>query len=323
MFQQTVAAGFFSFMAAWAWAAPAPAVAPFQEPDVSWTAEEKLEHLWRQSEETRYGALPTKGPSTADSVRALRPSFLHRTFLHRGEILPEGRRKVVHPFGVLGRIRFIVTEPTQYTGIFRTGAVGLVRMSLASLDTANFAPGAAFKFLVDGRESVNMVATYGLDGQGGNQDFFANQFSTILPKPRIRWTQPRTWARSAAIQVGSLAFWIAGKTMPRAISSPFVLPLDEMAAMDRHGNTIGNFVKPHEVILVRSACVRGLISEDSEGPFQNDLSRVQPGEVYEVYARSEPHETPSKIGVIVLEGRFEASRFGDEGIFFRHQRPLE
>ena len=55
--------------------------------------------------------------------------------------------------------------------------------------------------------------------------------------------------------------------------------------------------------------------------FREELSRIPEGAVlYEVWACSAEGAEPRHLGRLKTTSRFVASRWGDEGLFFRHQR---
>lgn len=98
------------------------------------------------------------------------------TFKHRGDVFPLGRNKLVHTNGVISKAEFKITNKNKYTGLFRSESSSLLlRLSAAkpynpkksTADEAyrNFAPGIALKFLIDGRNSENLVAMFDTMGQ--------------------------------------------------------------------------------------------------------------------------------------------------------------
>ena len=91
-----------------------------------------------------------------------------------GDELPTGRRKLIHPVGVVGRVEWRDRGGHPYTGIFKGGAKhGIVRLGHSlvprpgkATDTVgNPRPGMGLKLLRDGRDSANVLAVISLSGQ--------------------------------------------------------------------------------------------------------------------------------------------------------------
>lgn len=102
------------------------------------------------------------------------------------------RNKTIHSKGNVGKIEWIDLGGHPYTGIFRGGDSGYVRMSSATpvdTKTPNMKPGMGVKFLRDGVDSANFVAMFSVDGQE-NLNFFANDWSNHIPDPKSKTLIP-------------------------------------------------------------------------------------------------------------------------------------
>lgn len=106
------------------------------------------------------------------------------TLEQKGDAMPPGklwgtRTKYIHSVGVVGKVSFKSTGDHPYSGVFKGADQGLVRFSSAVAPSASqaLAPGLGLKFLRDGTDSASMVAMYSVDGQPGNWNFFANDFT--------------------------------------------------------------------------------------------------------------------------------------------------
>merc|ERR1712051_315664 len=98
------------------------------------------------------------------------------------------RNKTIHSIGNVGKIQWIDQGGHPYTGIFKGGDTGYVRMSSAApvdTKTPNLKPGMGVKFLRDGADSANFVSMFGVDGQD-NLNFFANDWSNHIPTPESK-----------------------------------------------------------------------------------------------------------------------------------------
>ena len=77
------------------------------------------------------------------------------------------RNKTIHSKGNVGKVQWVDVGGHPYTGIFKGGDTGYVRMSSAApvdTKTPNLKPGMGVKFLRDGADSANFVAMFGVDG---------------------------------------------------------------------------------------------------------------------------------------------------------------
>ena len=102
------------------------------------------------------------------------------------------RNKTIHSVGNVGKIEWVDLGNHPYTGIFKGGDAGYVRMSSAApvdTKTPNIKPGMGVKFLRDGVDSANFVAMFSVDGQD-NLNFFANDWSNHIPDPHDKTLIP-------------------------------------------------------------------------------------------------------------------------------------
>ena len=93
------------------------------------------------------------------------------------------RDKTIHSVGNVGKVAWVDQGNHPYTGIFKGGDTGYVRMSSAApvdTKTPNMKPGMGVKFLRDGADSANFVAMYGVDGQE-SLNFFEHDWSNHIP----------------------------------------------------------------------------------------------------------------------------------------------
>ena len=93
------------------------------------------------------------------------------------------RNKTIHSKGNVGKVQWVDMGDHPYTGIFKGGDSGYVRLSSAApvdTKTPNMKPGMGVKFLRDGVDSANFVAMYGVDGQD-SLNFFEHDWSNHIP----------------------------------------------------------------------------------------------------------------------------------------------
>jgi len=233
--------------------------------------------------------------------------YLTKTFRTRGDFMPKGRSKIVHPIGSVAKIEFIPTPTSagtqQYKGIYK-GAIGLARISLALNDAPNgsYTPGMALKFLIDGNPSVNVFTLYSLDGQARDRNPFANTLTTNLPTP------------TSAARFLNLSF----SRVKAVKGNPLYLRVDHLAIRDSQGNkeTVPTG-HPYELHFVPVQTTR--IPSNSTEDIRDQLAKVPENSLlYNVEAVDAKDGTPEKIGEIWTRSPFVASTFGDQNLFFRH-----
>ena len=285
----------------------------------NWPGANKQENLWVN------GALRTQ--YAADKLPALQPvnvggligSILWNKVKVRSDVAPAGYEKPIHPHGVMAKVKFVAVPNNPYSGLFQGSDNGLLRLSVTG-DPADrgFAPGLAWKAFVDGKPSENVSALYTLSGQGNNHNFFANELSQYVV-PEANDTLGTTILFSAV----SL--------------KPTLLLLNDMAEVTQAGAAVAKPKAPTQIYFVPRTELSNRFASTPHD-FRADLLTLNAGtKVYDVYATSMEIKTsiiPSisrsyatqrrnsavKIGEMELTSAFIASAFGDNGVFFKHQR---
>jgi hypothetical protein len=146
-------------------------------------AKDKMDKLWAAiTEDTTSAAW-----YSVSEILGIFTQNLSVTFQEAGDVLPEGRKKLIHTVGSIAQTEFEQVPSTPYTGVYASGNKNvLLRLSVAkatnnSKTTAqgafgNFAPGMSIKFIVDGKQSSNLVAMFSTSGQA-SWNFFKNPFT--------------------------------------------------------------------------------------------------------------------------------------------------
>jgi hypothetical protein len=99
--------------------------------------------------------------------------------------MPEGRLKIVHTRGTVTRVKWESVGDHPYTGIFRGGDFGIMRISEVNRttpDVVRTSPGFGLKFLRDGMPSANAIAMFSFAGQP-SFNFLSNSWTTHLAEP--------------------------------------------------------------------------------------------------------------------------------------------
>ena len=74
----------------------------------------------------------------------------------------ECRKKTVHGVGYVAKAKWVDYGDHLYTGIFKGGDSGIIRFSTGNPPGSTLNPSIALKFLRDGVDSANFVATNSL-----------------------------------------------------------------------------------------------------------------------------------------------------------------
>lgn len=280
------------------------------------SAAEKEDQFFIRMLGSRYGSTPPKMEqlSLSDAIQAMDFRYSAHAFSHKGSTM--GQKKLQNRYGTSALVSFIPLGANPYTGLFSAGApYGIFRVSLENVPAkgrdAIYIPGVAFKFFVDGKSDVDILAKSFVHGHMGS-NIFAHKFKTNLEEPQ-HWTDwtSRFWERRA---LGS-----AGQSK----GNPRILTLDHATATTSMGAKVKNPVAPYALEFVASPELRDLLELD-KSDFRKALEGNCKGfELFSVFAVSAEKQDPLLIGHIHARSEFMASSFGDETLFFKHPRAFE
>ena len=193
--------------------------------------------------------------------------------------------------------------------MFKGADAGFARLSVAKpvdTETPNMAPGMGVKLLRDGHDSANFVCMFSVDGQD-SLDFFANDFVNHIPDIKSISLKPLE-ARFAT-----------------ATDYIQVVGLSEMASYTQDGQAEEAAVFPWSMRFVPGGTT-SFPSTVANGytDFRTDLASIPSGTtLYTVYAMDAPKElggTETKIAEVVTASELTTSNWGDEKMYFRHER---
>jgi len=94
-------------------------------------------------------------------------SDMNVSFDTKSDTMPEGRKKVTHPVGLMAKMELIAHPDTPYTGMFKGAKHVIMRISDTTKSNpleGKTAPGHGVKLLRDGMASANWFAMFNLDG---------------------------------------------------------------------------------------------------------------------------------------------------------------
>lgn len=278
---------------------------------LDWKAEQKQDFLWNQRIlASKYNQLPRLKKI---DVIGLFLTSLKTKMDYQSDEAPKGWKKAIHAHGSVAKIRFIATSNTPFTGLFKGADYGFLRLSVTD-DPASrgFAPGVAIKFFIDQQPSANFSALVSLDGQGKNYNFFANEFSNIVPV------------------VDRLGPKIINFIFRRTSRFPTKLDLQNLSQFQENGEAEQQVYYPLRIFLTPNPQIQ---FPDSPHDFRNDLVTIPSGSrLFSVYgvdpkklgeeAIDQPkyRQEAQLIGYIETTSEFVSSTYGDSQLFFRHQR---
>ncbi|EIE19287.1 hypothetical protein COCSUDRAFT_58584 [Coccomyxa subellipsoidea C-169] len=291
------------------------------------SASQKRDALWASIQSSTYpsgAALPAQGPGAAAELQLLWPPYLWATFLHSSDALPRGRVKLIHTFGSVCKVSLKINPasrqafggPPGYSGIFKSGGAGLLRLSPAKQNFGSFQPGAGLKILISGRPSVNFLIMPTLDGQGNDFNAFRHPYTNVLAPPQD--ARLRVVAASFAVAVPTLSANAAHRP-----EDARHLPMLEAAQVQADGTEvpIADVRAPYQIILQPTPEITAAYHVVMQEDMRLSLAQIAAGSLlFEVQVRESATAELESIGSIVMESEFLASGFGDEVLFFQHMR---
>mmetsp|Transcript_30912 Transcript_30912/g.46932 ORF Transcript_30912/g.46932 Transcript_30912/m.46932 type:complete len:351 (-) Transcript_30912:98-1150(-) len=274
------------------------------------TAAEKETILWEKVQETA----GTKGSFSPFRLLQMFSKDLSPTVDHYSDFIPYEGGKPFHSVGAVATVKFDTSDNNStFTGIFAEGSHhGVIRLSLAlGIANSKYVPGLALKFLRNGMYSANVMAMESIDGQeSGN--FFERDFSNHI-------TEAKLFTRK-----------ILERKFARTYAPPGMVGLSDIASFTEQGSPVCqdeepcDIVFPYELILKPNPMLREQFVDaaPSEEGLEELVSAIPAGtKLYDVYARAEPQDTDLiPLGTLETTSEFLYSKFGDNELFFRHQR---
>ena len=252
----------------------------------------------------RFGGALLDRALTGGNIHTKR--LIRQTFDQVSDDMPiEHDTKFVHGVGSVASVE-LVPASSKYTGLFQ-GAKGLARFSLA-IKPGSFTPGVGIKLFVDGKPSANVLAMQAVTGQGADTNFFANEFSNIIPI-----------APNGPLQLLEGIFKLATEKT----NMLSVAPLGRVTLAGKAVDP-STAAAPCQIFLTPTPAVRTLISASSTNDFRVDLARVRPQtEIYEISGTDrcgdDRPEARLKIGTLRTTSEMIPSKYGDVALFFKHE----
>ncbi|OQV14320.1 hypothetical protein BV898_11440 [Hypsibius exemplaris] len=285
------------------------------------TASAKQEILWGQLRQSPYpaGRLPVEGPSALQAAQLLVPTFLKGSFNCANDEMDYDSRKwkIIHTFGTCAKATLRPFANSTYTGVFKSGAPGIIRLSAVRIVADNMIPSMGFKALIDGVPSANFHNVFSPDGQGLNKNFFANNVSNIIPDSQQTPLQVVAVAFTATLRI--LSIWPSEQ--PEDANS---MPLYEQSSIETSGKVVpkGKVYAPWRIDYVPNPAIG--YSPNATEDFRVKIAETPVGSVlytlvaYWTRAQAEAKTGGVAIGELVLDSNFIASAYCDQGLFLNH-----
>lgn len=273
------------------------------------SAKDKQALIFQKSVQNPYSEtdiLRQSNPSAFSLLKLLSVKRLAKSFTNPNDEFYSKKIKLIHTYGAVAKVKFNITNSTKYTGLFQSGAFGIIRLSLAKLGLP-YTPGIALKLFVDGKKSQNMFAMYSLDGQKNNYNFFENNFESKIDEPK-----------SGALQIIARKFKKALVRLGSDHKDPTLQSSTDLAAVTSNGKAVEQPIVPFSLVFEPTAEAQ---MSSAEG---NLLLRVATEQyskdliLYNVYTRSVENAPKELLGEIILESRFISNEYGDKKLFFQH-----
>ncbi len=301
----------------------------------SFTWDKKVETLWNMNVNSPPHVMPDPSPNSTDPVlgatgelpnfRKVIPfisdslDFANRTlkgiaelniYTRMRDVYPryvedeKGRRaphrRATHPVGTVGVIKFKPTEDTPYTGMFKTGATGLARLSTATnpfiTDVMNRA--AVIKFPVTNSYSRSWFAMNRIVAQkiGVGQDVKKALMGDPANKDDVDWRYfkqgkilsnilpPAQGFETGLVQkfadvtkyiLETTGKWEEGKYDPVAMAS--WLSVENVSWNNQDGSRVANPKAPHRVTLIPNPALYAAGPTFKKVDFRRELEKLPKG----------------------------------------------
>lgn len=278
---------------------------------------EKQDILWKKIEDSKYENLPDYA-SHYNVLRMVyqRAKTLSKKINKQTDIAPKGWKKFLHKRGIVAKVKFNATEDHPYTGIFKDADCAILRLSLTyKPGDKPFAPGLAFKALRDGIPSANISALYTLSGQKLNYNFFKNPLSNIVPsgtkstEKMVHYIFSRVSRYPEELRMNSLAEHNMKGEKAEVAKAPvqiFFVPNPKISFSEKKHDI------RKDMLTIKSGTILYTVHAIEKSSKFKDFSSYRIKDIPKHIAAS------TYIGEIISTSAFIASKFGDTGIFFKH-----
>jgi hypothetical protein len=223
------------------------------------------------------------------------------------DIMPDGRKKLIHTVGGIAKGKIVWTNTNKYTGMFKAANNVLIRLSTAQEASVSdgLTPAMAIKAFRDGVPSGNIIGMYELDGQPSLNFFEHNLCTHLADRPTL-----------------PLKLKLLGAKFKLQSSYPGCLGLSEFASFTETGSKVLSPSFPWALVFQVNPALTKSMSTNTNTDIAGALVRGVPqGTIlYKIYAVPDPWSPNQleELGYIQTTSPFRASAFGDLTVFFKH-----
>lgn len=228
----------------------------------------------------------------------------------------------VFKYAAAGLGYFCTPGEPKGSGLFKTGAFVAIRLSYLKCPSQNSeltVPGAAFQFLVDDHESIDIVS---IDDQWGAQSnsaldtdngFFSTALTTANPFPAFEYPA----LQEMILSISSAAARKSKGFIPNPLQ--MTQALQKMARVNDNGIFVSSppsvitelaFMPTHEIVKLMKDC--------GNDDFRNELSKIPfPIPFFRVFGVIQELDRTQviEVGTVILLTQLVASEFGDQWPF--------
>ncbi len=205
--------------------------------------------IWNEIERSAYPAMPAQDQAPDNNMDLLsNPKQLVKVFQYDSPVMPPGRAKATHQFGAAAMVVMEIDHPELgYTGAFKTGALGILRLSLAKANPAAngsvaFIPNLSLKILRDHHPDTNILAMHSVEGQGKDPNFFKHTLSNF-PGPAV------------SVPLKVFSHWLSQalgeytQDQSNLTERARIIPLAEASLLEKDGTRPEKAHAPYEIIF--------------------------------------------------------------------------
>lgn len=296
-------------------------------------AADKRDAIWKHvvpytaAEERRLSETMTLWDRVQFGSKALRPKYLRATLNHRGDVMPSSHKaKVLHPYGVVAPVEWVPAKKKHvFSGLFKTGTVGLLRLSLGVPNwRKEWLPGLALKLFIDDQAPADVVAVASLNPI--TRDDERGQFfrSTLRTRVEAPWRGSNGWALYTAAQQTLDKHATKPPGRPRNRPSALVFPTTSVALRTRDGKAVKTAKSPIELRFrpTQDADAQWQAFRGADDHFRRKFESISPGTaLYDVEGIHRTRNLSKRViplGTLKLTHPFVGGSYGDTQLFFRH-----
>jgi len=254
--------------------------------------------LWRATVDSAYEKLPPFEQGFVDKMKGfaklMDAKAMTATFAEEVDVRSP-RLKPLFTFGSSAKIEFEPNPNSPFTGLWKSGGPGFVRLSLAS-DEKAFCPAIGLKLFTDAGKSVDLHL--GVPDEQKSRDPFKVPMTNVFAPPERFFN--RMLLKLAAL-----------------VGDPLERKCAHVGEVDRKGQKVADAHSPRQIWLESSVH----FADDTPKDLRDNLAAIPAGtRLWRVMGRADGSDEKVHVGDLRLSSNFVASEFGDRELHFFHQK---